>query len=55
MIAVVQGDNTITLDIKAFYRRLGSDTNRVETTNVLTAAEDWRNNKVPAGFEQAIT
>jgi formate-dependent nitrite reductase cytochrome c552 subunit len=55
VIAVVQGDNTITLDIKAFYRRLGSDTNIVETTDVLTAAEDWRNNKAPAGFEQAIT
>jgi uncharacterized protein (TIGR03118 family) len=55
VIAVVQGDNTITLDIIAFYRRLGSDTNRVETTDVLTAAEDWRNNIVPAGFERAIT
>ncbi|MCX9027073.1 MAG: ammonia-forming cytochrome c nitrite reductase subunit c552 [Candidatus Methanoperedens sp.] len=55
VIAVVQGDNTITLDIKAFYRRLGSDTNRVETMDVLTAAEDWRNNNAPAGFEQAIT
>jgi hypothetical protein len=55
VIAVVQGDNTITLDIKAFYRRLGSDTNIVETTDVLTAAEDWRNNKAPAGFENAIT
>src|SRR5659263_161793 len=55
VIAVVQGDNTITLGIKAFYRRLGSDTNTVETTDVLTAAEDWRNNKAPAGFEQAIT
>ena len=55
VIAVVQGDNTITLDIKAFYRRLGNDTNKVETMDVLTAAEDWRNNKAPAGFEHAIT
>jgi cytochrome c553 len=55
VIAVVQGDNTITLDIIAFYRRLGSDTNRVETTDVLRAAEDWRNNIAPAGFERAIT
>jgi hypothetical protein len=54
VIAVVQGDNTITLDIKAFYRKLGSDTDRVETTDVLTAAEDWRNNIAPAGFERAI-
>jgi hypothetical protein len=27
----------------------------VETTDVLTAVEDWKNNKVPAGFERAIT
>jgi S-layer protein (TIGR01567 family) len=55
VIAVVQGDNTITLDIMAFYRRLGSDTHSVETTDVLTAAEDWRNNTIHAGFERAIT
>ncbi|NJD01237.1 MAG: hypothetical protein FIA99_01250 [Ruminiclostridium sp.] len=55
VIAVVQGDNTITLDIGTFYRRLGSDTDKVETTDVLTAAEDWRTNKAPAGFENSIT
>ncbi len=55
VIAVVTGDNTITLDIIAFYRRLGSDSDKVETTDVLTAVEDWRNNTVPAGFERAIT
>jgi hypothetical protein len=54
VIAVVQGDNTITLDIIAFYRRLSSDSAKVETTDVLTAVEDWKNNKVPAGFERAI-
>ncbi len=55
VIAVVQGDNTITLDIIAFYRRLGSDSDIVETTDVLTAVEDWRNNRAPSGFERAIT
>ncbi len=55
MIAVVQGDNTITLDIIAFYRRLGSDPDRVETTDVLAAIDDWKNNRAPAGFERAIT
>jgi|SRR5659263_160269 len=55
VIAVVQGDNSITFDITAFYRRLGSDTNRVETTDVLTATDDWRNKIAPAGFERAIT
>ena len=55
VIAVVQGDNTITLDIIAFYRRLGSDSDKVETTDVLSAMEDWNKNTVPAGFERAIT
>ncbi|CAG0979495.1 hypothetical protein METP1_01691 [Methanosarcinales archaeon] len=55
VIAVVQGDNSITFDITAFYRRLGSDTNRIETTDVLTATDDWRNKIAPAGFERAIT
>ena len=55
VIAVVQGDNAVTLDIGAFYRRLGSDNDKVETTDVLTAVEDWRNNLAPAGFELAIT
>src|SRR3990172_7850849 len=55
VIAVVQGDNTITLDIQAYYRRLGSDPNRVETTDVLTAIDDWKNSRAPAGFERPIT
>lgn len=55
VIAVVQGDNTITLDINAFYRRLGSDSNKVETTDVLKAGDDWRNNIAPPGFDRAIT
>jgi hypothetical protein len=55
VVAVVHGDNTITLDILAYYRRLGSDPNRVETTDVLTAADDWKNSRTPAGFERPIT
>jgi hypothetical protein len=55
VIAVVQGDNTFTLEIIEFYRRLGSDSDKVETTDVLTAVRDWNNNTAPAGFERAIT
>ena len=55
VIAVVHGDNTITHDIIAFYRSLGSDPDKVETTDVLKAIEDWGNNIAPSGFERAIT
>jgi len=55
VIAVVQGDSTITFDILAYYRRLGSDPNRVETTDVLRAIDDWKNSRAPAGFERPIT
>ena len=55
VIAVVQGDDTITLDIIAFYRRLGINPDKVETTDVLTAVEDWRNNIAPDEFERSIT
>jgi plastocyanin len=58
VIATVGGNNIIildTLDIIAFYRRLGSETDRVETTDVLTAADDWRTGTAPAGFARPIT
>jgi|GEM_PF-111499 len=58
VIATVGGNNIITLDmldIIAFYRRLGSETDRVETTDVLTAADDWRTGTAPTGFARPIT
>ncbi|CAG0960520.1 MAG: plastocyanin/azurin family copper-binding protein [Candidatus Methanoperedens sp.] len=58
VIATVGGNNIITLDtldIIAFYRRLGSETDRVETTDVLAAADDWRTGTAPAGFARPIT
>ncbi|MFZ3166055.1 MAG: hypothetical protein WA130_00460, partial [Candidatus Methanoperedens sp.] len=55
VVAVVQGDKTITLDITAYYGRLGSDPNVVETADVLTAIGDWVSSREPAGFELPIT
>ncbi len=55
VIAVVAGDTTITLDIFAYYRRLGSNPDRVETMDLLKAMDDWRSGTVPVGFARTIT
>ena len=55
VVAIVQGDKTITLDITAYYGRLGSDPNVIETADVLTAIDDWVSSRGPAGFELPIT
>ncbi len=55
VIAVVGGNNIITLDILAYYRGLGSDPDTVETTDLLKAMDDWRNGMAPAGFVKPIT
>jgi len=55
IIAVVGGDNVIKFDILAYYRRLGSDPNIVETTDLLKAMDDWRSRTAPAGFINPIT
>jgi hypothetical protein len=55
VIAFVDGNNMITFDILAHYRRLGKDPDRVETTDLLKAMEDWRSKTAPAGFINPIT
>jgi hypothetical protein len=55
LIANVGGNNAITLDILAYYRGLGNDPDRVETTDLLKAMDDWRSKKVPTGFAHPIT
>jgi len=55
VIAIVGGNNAITLDILAYYRGLGNDPDRVETTDLLKAMDDWRSKKVPTGFAHPIT
>lgn len=54
-IKVVKGNNTITLDIFAYYRRLGSDPEKLETSDLLRAMDDWRNGTAPPGFARQIT
>lgn len=55
IIADVSGNNTIILGINEYYRRLGSDPDRLETTDLLKAMDDWRRGKVPVGFAHPIT
>jgi hypothetical protein len=38
----------------AYYRGLGSNSNIVEISDLLTAANDWRNNIIPPGFSVSI-
>lgn len=53
-ISIVGGDNMITLDILAYYRRLGSDPDSVETRDMLKAMDDWRKGKKPPGFDRSL-
>jgi hypothetical protein len=55
VIANVSGNNMITLGINAYYRKLGSDPDKVETRDLLKAMDDWRSGKVPVGFTRPIT
>ncbi len=55
VIAIVGGDKIITLDIIAYYRRLGDDPDRVETMDLLKAMDDWRSGTKPVGFAHQIT
>ena len=42
-------------DMLTYYRGLGTNPNVVETTDLLTAANDWRDNIIPPGFYASIT
>jgi hypothetical protein len=54
-LANVGGDNSIKIDILEFYRRLGNDPGVVETTDLLRAFDDFRNNIVPQGFNRPLS
>lgn len=54
VITIVGGDKIITHDIFTYYRRLGSDPDRVETRDLLKAMDDYRSGTVPAGFARPI-
>jgi len=54
----VSGDNTITViqgDILVCYRSLGQYPNIVETSDLLKAADDWRNDAISPCFPAIIT
>jgi hypothetical protein len=55
IIANVSGNNMITLGINEYYRKLGSNPDRIETRDLLKAMDDWRSGKVPVGFARPIT
>lgn len=42
------------VDILSYYRGLGQYPNIVETTDLLKAADDWRNDAIPPGFSVSI-
>jgi outer membrane protein assembly factor BamB len=42
-------------DIMAYYRDLGNNSNVVETTDLLKAADDWSRNIAPLGFTSPVT
>jgi len=42
-------------DIISYYRSLGSNSNIVETTDLLKAADDWSSDVAPPGFASPIT
>ena len=42
-------------DILSYYRGLGQNPNMIETTDLLKAADDWRNGIIPPGFSVSLT
>jgi len=51
----VSGNDTISIDIIEYYRKLGSNSNQIETKDLLTAIEDWRKGIIPDGFASPIS
>ncbi|MCX9081206.1 MAG: immune inhibitor A [Candidatus Methanoperedens sp.] len=55
ILANVEGDTSVKIDILEFYRRLGNDSAVVETIDLLIAIDDFRNNIVPQGFNRPLS
>ena len=55
ILANVEGDNSIKIDVLEVYRRLGDNPGVVETGDLLRAFDDFRNNKVPQGFDRSLS
>jgi hypothetical protein len=54
VIAIVGENKMITLDIFEYYRRLGSYTDILETTDLLKAIDDWGSRTAPIGFVRPL-
>jgi N-acetylneuraminic acid mutarotase len=55
VIAIVGENNMITLDIFEYYRRLGSHTDKLETSDLLKTIDDWGSGTAPVGFARPVT
>ncbi len=55
ILANVEGDNSVKIDILEVYRRIGDDPGVVETGDLLRAFDDFRNNIVPQGFNRSLS
>ncbi len=55
ILANVEGDNSVKIDILEVYRRLGEDPGVVETGDLLRAFDDFRTSKVPQGFDRPLS
>lgn len=55
VMVTVAGGNIIVFNILAHYRNLGIDPDKVETTDLLKAMDDWNHGTAPSGFAYPIT
>jgi hypothetical protein len=55
VVAIVGGSNTVSISIIGYYRKLGDDPNKIDTSDVLEAIEDWRGGIARDGFANPIT
>lgn len=54
----VLGSDTISVtlgDILSYYRELGLDPKKLETSDLLKASDDWRGGTIPQGYPASIT
>lgn len=55
MVTTVGGSNTVSISIIGYYKKLGDNPNKIDTSDVLKAIEDWRGAVTPDGLTRSIT
>jgi hypothetical protein len=55
MVATVGGSDTVSISIIGYYKKLGDNPNKIDTSDVLQAIQDWRDGVIADGFERPIT